>query len=169
MCFWAELRFCLFLLPMDKICSFFGHRDIVLDLSDEVEQAVEKAINEYGITAFYVGDRGEFDRQATGVIVKLKRKYPHIKLILVLPYFTNKLNEYKELYEKEYDSVIIPSELMGAHPKSAITKRNKIMVDDSQLIICYINRNYGGAYTAVKYAEKQNKKILYIDNFYFVC
>ena len=141
---------------MDKICSFFGHRDVFVDLSDELKSAVEKAITEFGITIFYVGENGDFDRMAAGAVRSSKRRYPNIKLILVLPYFTNRLNEYKKIYESDFDSIYIPSELADVHPKGAITKRNKIMVDESDLVICYITREHGGAYTSVKYAKKKN-------------
>ena len=140
---------------MDKICSFFGHRDVFVDLSDELKSAVEKAITEFGITIFYVGENGDFDRMAAGAVRSSKRRYPNIKLILVLPYFTNRLNEYKKIYESDFDSIYIPSELADVHPKGAITKRNKIMVDESDLVICYITREHGGAYTSVKYAKKK--------------
>lgn len=54
-----------------------------------------------------------------------KKKYPTIKLILVLPYITNELNENKEYYISTFDDVIIPEELMGVHYKAAIEKRNQ--------------------------------------------
>lgn len=141
---------------MDKICSFFGHRDVFVDLSDELKSAVEKAITEFGITTFYVGENGDFDRMAAGAVRSIKRRYPNIKLILVLPYFTNRINEYKEIYESDFDSIYIPSELADVHPKGAITKRNKIMVDESDLVICYITREHGGAFNAAKYSKKKN-------------
>lgn len=141
---------------MDKICSLFGHRDVYCDLKKEIIDAIEVAINEYGISTFYVGDNGDFDRMAAGAVRLIKQKYPNIKLVLVLPYFTNKLNNYKHIYESDYDSIYIPSELADVHPKSAITKRNRIMVDESDLIICYLSREHGGAYTSVNYAKKKN-------------
>ncbi len=151
-----------FFVFMEKICSFFGHRDVFYDLRNELVIEIERAITEYGITTFYVGDRGDFDRKAAGAVMSMKHKYPNIKLVLVLPYFTNKLNEYKEFYEQDYDEIFIPQELMGVHPKGAITKRNRLMVDQSDLIICYVNREFGGAYNTVKYAERKMKTIIFV-------
>ena len=48
----------------------------------------------------------------------------------------------------------------GVHPKSAITLKNRWVVDFSDLVIVYVEKSKGGAYTAMKYAEKQNKKII---------
>lgn len=150
------------LFYMRGICSFFGHREIFCDLNSELREAIEIAINEYDITTFYVGEQGSFDRIAKGVVTAMKQKYPQIRLILILPYFTNRLNQYKDIYTLEYDEIIIPSILDGIHPKGAITKRNRWMVDESQLIISYVSRSYGGAYNTVKYAIRKNKSIINI-------
>lgn len=162
---WVQLRVVPFFISMDRICSFFGHRDVFCDLSNELYKAIETAITEYSITTFYVGDRGNFDRQASGAVLAMKQKYEQIRLVLVLPYFTNKLNEYKEIYESQYDEIIIPSILDGVHPKGAITKRNRWMVNESELIISYITREFGGAYDTVKYASKRNKRIINIGKY----
>ena len=34
------------------------------------------------------------------------------------------------------------------------------MIEHSNLVIVYLERNKGGAYTAMKYAEKLNKKVI---------
>lgn len=71
--------------------------------------------------------------------------------------------EYRD-NEKEYldyyDEVEICAESSAAHPKSAIQVRNRSIVDRSDLVICCIQHKSGGAYQAVRYAEKQGKKIV---------
>ncbi len=62
--------------------------------------------------------------------------------------------------KKYYDHILIPEGVYGAHHKAAITKKNRWMVEQSDLVIAYIERALGGAYTAMKYAEKQKKKLL---------
>ena len=63
-------------------------------------------------------------------------------------------------YAELYDDIIIPPEIIGIHYKAAIKARNRWMVDNSDLIICYIIRNYGGAADAVKYARHKEKRII---------
>ncbi len=46
----------------------------------------------------------------------------------------------------------------GAHPKSAITLKNRWMIEQSDLVIVYVERDKGGAYAAMKYAENLDKK-----------
>ena len=79
-------------------------------------------------------------------------------ITLVLPYTVADI----EYYEKYYDSVIIPESLYGAHPKFAITLKNRWMIERSDLVIIYAERESGGAYAAMKYAKKLNKKIINI-------
>ena len=62
-----------------------------------------------------------------------------------------------EDFEKYYDRVDIP---ISAHPKLAITKRNEWMAEQADLVLCYIERENGGAYKAVKFAEKLGKEII---------
>ena len=79
---------------------------------------------------------------------------------LVLPYTVANL----EYYEKYYDGIIIPETVYGAHPKIAITLKNRWMVEQSELVITYVTRKKGGAYAALKYAQKRNKKIVNLGN-----
>ena len=105
---------------------------------------------------------GDFDRLFSVVVRKAKKTYPHIKLICVKPYFTNDINSNKEYYSAMYDDLIIPDELAGIHPKAAIKARNRWMVDTSNIIITYLIRNHGGAFEAVKYAQRIGKPIIQI-------
>jgi len=50
--------------------------------------------------------------------------------------------------------------LHKAHPKAAITLRNKWIIDNSELVLVYTERKEGGAYRAMKYAESLNKTVV---------
>ena len=79
-----------------------------------------------------------------------------MEITLVLPYVLKDI----EYYEKYYDEIIIPPSLQKSHPKSAITKRNKWMIENSDLILFFVEREKGGAYEALKYAKKLGKEIV---------
>ena len=53
-----------------------------------------------------------------------------------------------------YDDLIIPPELIGVHYKAAIKARNRWMIDNSDVVMVYTIREYGGAFDAMKYAIK---------------
>ncbi len=50
--------------------------------------------------------------------------------------------------------------MTGVYYKSAIKKRNRWMIDNSDAVIIFTVLNSGGAFEAEKYAEKSNKKII---------
>ena len=141
-------------------CCCFGHRELYLKIAEELDEIVENIIKQYHTVIFMTGGMGATDSQFISTVVKFRRKYPSVKLFLIMPYLTTELNESKEYYENLYDDIIIPDELMGVHYKSAIEKRNQWMVDRCDSIIDCTYRNFGGVYKAVKYAEKESKTII---------
>ncbi|MBE6550583.1 MAG: hypothetical protein E7665_00470 [Ruminococcaceae bacterium] len=142
--------------------SLFGHREIE-DLS-KMEKFLIPIVKELICTkqyvTFLIGRNGEFDEFAASIIKQLQKEYGNENndMILVLPYKVADI----EYYEKYYDSVLIPADTYGVHPKAVITVKNRWMIDRSDLVIFYVNRSKGGAYAAMKYAEKLNKDIINI-------
>lgn len=144
-------------------CTFAGHREVYAAYLDEkLEQAIEELLKQDREFIFYTGGMGGFDAKCASAVRAAKRRHPDldIRLHLILPYMMQKLNENKDYYEKAFDSIIIPFELTGAHYKSAITKRNRWMIDASDYLIAFVYRDFGGAYTTLKYARRCGKKII---------
>ena len=148
---------------MIKACCGFGHRTILKNIEKSLFTAVLPAAQE-GCKTFYIGAMGDFDTQFSSAVRKLQNQFPDIKLICVKPYFTNDINSNKDYYAAMYNDIIIPPAIIGVHHKRAITARNRWMVDNSDLIISYTVRDYGGAADAVKYAKRMYKKIISISD-----
>jgi len=145
------------------VCTFAGHREVYqANISEMLDEAIFKIINTDDNFRFLVGGMGEFDGMCSSVVRRAKREYPNkeIRLELVLPYLTHELNENKLYYETSFDDVVIPIELAGVHYKSAITKRNRWMVEQSDWLIAFIYRDFGGAYTTLRYAENKGLQII---------
>ena len=73
---------------------------------------------------------------------------------------TKDINEVGDYLFTLYDDIIIPTELAGVHYKSIITKRNQLIINWCDEIVGYNRRRYGGAYRAIKYAEKQGIEVI---------
>ena len=101
---------------------------------------------------------GEFDIYAATVVKRVQNAMgkANNEFICVLPYPEKDM----EYYEEYYDNVMIPECIGRTHPKGAITKRNRWMVEQADLFICYVEREEGGAYTALKYAKKLEKEVI---------
>ena len=144
-----------------KACCGFGHRYVFENLISKLDNAVGEAITQ-GCELFYTGAMGDFDSLFSSGVRSAKKVYPHIKLIGVKPYFTNDINTDKDYYAALYDDIIIPDELAGIHPKAAIKARNRWMIDKSDIVLIYTVRNFGGAYEAKRYAERNGKRLIKI-------
>ena len=72
----------------NRTCCFTSHRSIPeqerKNIQKRLEEELEKLILK-GVYCFGAGGALGFDTMASQAILKLKRKYPHINLILVLP------------------------------------------------------------------------------------
>ena len=144
-----------------KACCGFGHRNVFENISSKLDNAVEEAITQ-GCEIFYTGAMGDFDSLFSSAVRSAKKVYPHIKLIGVKPYFTNDINTDKDYYAALYDDIIIPDELAGIHPKAVIKARNRWIIDNSDIVLIYTVRNFGGAYEAKRFAERNGKRLIKI-------
>ena len=145
------------------VCAFAGHREAYSpDLDQRVTAAIEDVLKSDNSFVFYTGDMGEFDKKCSSAVRAAKRRHREldIKLVLVLPYMTNRLNTDKEFYETYYDDITVPIESQAVHYKAAITQRNHWMVEQSDYLIAYVRRDYGGAYTTLRYANRLKKSII---------
>lgn len=140
--------------------SLFGHRKLTnIHLLDKrLTVILQDILNSHPYVSFLIGRNGEFDEYAASVIKATQKRIGKEKsdLTLVLPYIVARISD----YEHYYDNIIIPDCLYNAHPKSAITLKNRWMIEKSDLVIVYVEKNNGGAHTALSYAEKINKKII---------
>ena len=140
--------------------AFIGHREIHghYRLEEEIEKIVKDKLYEKEYVEFYVGRNGDFDISAASAIKRAQKNVgrQNSSIILVRPY-PMKDDEY---CEKFYDEVHYPVD-SKVHPKAAIIKRNKWMIENAQLLIAFVEEDRkGGALTTLKYAEKQGVEIV---------
>lgn len=140
------------------IVTFCGHRDI----SDRdgvqvwLEQCIEQLILE-GATEFYLGGYGAFDSMVKATVWKLKRKYPSIRSILILPYPDKRIDA------SCYDESIYPP-LETVPRRYCILRRNEWMVQRADVVVAYVRHDWGGAATTLQYAQRKEKRILQYGN-----
>ena len=144
----------------DYFVTFFGHRDIYnfKEVEKQLYEIICRILQIHPFVVFYIGRNGDFDVHAASVLKRARKDMENEdnEIICVLPYNISDI----EYYEKYYDEVFIPECIEKTHPKGAITKRNKWMVEQADLVICYVERNKGGAYAAMKYARSLGKKTI---------
>ena len=147
---------------MDKICSFFGHRQITNgeELRKRVTLLVEKLIVGKGYSIFLFGGWGEFDELCYNTVSHLKEKYPKIKRVYCVhdeKYLLEcKRPEYLRTTDYE-EYIYLP--LSFDYWYTRIYYRNCEMIERSDYIIFYAEKKRdSGAYKALEYAQRRKKE-----------
>ena len=123
-------------------------------------------MTEYGITNFISGMALGVDLDFAETVLKLRNDFP-ITLECAIPCPNQRLNwdvKDKLRYDsilKRADNVKLVSERYTAE---CMLKRNRYMVDKSELIIAVFNGiKKGGTWYTINYAKKENKVIVLIE------
>ena len=137
--------------------ALFGNRELTNGLT--IERYLENKLSELAASHAHltvlVGRNGEFDLLASSVVRRLQARIGRERCIhtLVLPYPTKELLENKESYTAYYDDIRIDTEVQTAHFKTAITIRNRRMIEEADLVVVWAEHP-GGADNAYRYAQK---------------
>ena len=134
--------------------TFCGHSQITKE--DKIAswlRTVTQSLIEQGATTFFLGGYGEFDSLAASILREQKKKYPQIKLVLVLAYLNTGKNT------SGYDSTVYPP-LETVPRRFAISHRNRWMVEASDVVVAYVLHDRGGAATTLRCAKQKKKQII---------
>jgi len=151
-----------------KTCCFTGHRKIPVSeygiLKSKLKDVIISLI-ERGVIYFGAGGGLGFDTLAAETILELKTEYPIIKLILVLPCENQTYNwNVKDIkifndIKSKCDKYVYISK---NYTRDCMFKRNRHLVDNSSVCVCYKNKDSGGTAYTVRYAEEKKLEIINI-------
>ena len=81
-----------------KACTFFGHRDSPETIKPKIRAAVIDLIENHGVTMFYVGNQGNFDRMVRSVLKEVTTAYPEAGYAVALAYMpsTTKVDDFSD-------------------------------------------------------------------------
>ena len=133
-------------------CTFFGHRDAYGLDREKLLATIEEQIRQ-GTDVFYVGNQGQFDATVYSCLKQLRFKYPHIHIAVVLAYLPVESRAGEDLTDAMYPEI-------EGHPKFAVERRNRWMLDHAQQCICYVEHTWGGAYKFAKLAKKRGLSLI---------
>lgn len=150
----------------EKTCCFTGHRYIPTEKKEIISQKLEAELRiliEKGYTAFAAGGALGFDTIAAKTVLKLKKEFDHIELILILPCMDQtKKWSYDDAYEYEMlkfyaDEIHFIEERYTA---GCYQKRNRALVDASSMCIAYLQNSSGGTAYTCNYAKRKGIKVI---------
>ena len=135
-------------------CTFFGHRDCPDNIGVKLREEIERLITRHGVSAFYVGTQGAFDRLAYSALCDVRKRYD-IKVYRVLAYMPKP-------GDIDTADTVLPEGIENTHPHYAIVKRNEWMLNRCEFVIAYVTHISDGSYKFVKAAEKMGKMLIYL-------
>ena len=134
--------------------TFFGHKDTPKEIETTLRATLVDLIENHGATEFYVGNNGNFDTMVHRQLEELSQVYP-ITYSVVLAYLPTKKSEYED-----HSNTILPEGIETVPKRFAISYRNKWMVEQSDIVVTYVARTYGGAWQFKAMAERQGKTVI---------
>ena len=150
----------------DYTCCFTGHRALPPEERGAIAYQLERTVImliQAGIRFFGAGGARGFDTLAAQTILKLQRKYPHIRLILVLPCLSQ-TQGWRDEDIKVYESIKTAADKVTytseKYTQGCMHKRNRHLVDHSSICVCYLTEDRGGTAYTVNYAKKQGLKVI---------
>ena len=140
-------------------CTFFGHSDCPETIRPNLQAVLIDLIVNQNIEMFYVGNQGQFDAIVRNVLRVLKMDYPSINYAVVLAYMPGKKSEYED-----HSDTMIPEGIEMVHPRYAISWRNNWMLRQSEYVVTYITRTWGGAAQYAAKAKRLKKNVINLHN-----
>ena len=141
---------------MPFVLLLLQHRDAPPGIKSSLRQVILDLIERQGVKQFYVGNQGGFDAMVRTLLAEFELTCG-IRYEVVLAYMPKKEDP---LYDPNH--TVLPEGIEAVPPRFAIEYRNKWMIDQSDIVITYVHRSFGGAAKFKKLAEKRNKMVIQI-------
>ena len=146
---------------IERVCTFFGHRDAPDTVVPLLEQAIVSLIQNESVSYFLLGNQGGFDGKVRRVLKKLQEQYPYIQYNVVLAYMPGERNEFDIT---DYTDTIFPEGLESVPRRFAIARRNDWMLKRADFVITYVLHRGGGAAQFAEKAIRQGKTVINLAN-----
>lgn len=140
------------------IIAFFGHKDY--KTGQKVQNRLYNLICDVAQNndvEFWLGGYGNFDREALHCCKRYKQQHNNAKLVFVTPYLDEKYLSNK-IDKNVYDEIVLGAD--ESPKRYSIAERNKFIVKNADIVFCFVERCFGGAFTSRNYALKLNKKVI---------
>ena len=118
-----------------KSCFFIGHREASDAIYPKLLAAVRQHIVDFHVSEFVVGHYGRFDCLAARAVIEIKREFPEVSLLMLIPYHPV---EAPIEPPKGFDGTFYPPGMESVPRQFAIVRANRYMLNHSDFLIAYV-------------------------------
>lgn len=143
-------------------CAFSGHRVLKSDFDNQLLFRVIEDLIKTGTEEFLCGMARGFDLAAAQCVLELKSKYD-IRLKACIPCSTQSESFSKrdrEIYNNVLENCDEKVILSENYFRGCMQVRNRYLVENCDVLVCYLREDSGGTFYTFKYAEELEKKIV---------
>lgn len=145
---------------MEK-CAFSGHRAIAADVVTPLCALLRRAIAyayEKGCRTFYCGGAVGFDTYAAKEVILFRIKHPDVRLVLLLP-CADQADAFSAHQRAAYDYILSEADeahiLSEVYHRGCMQMRNRALVENADMLICYVGRESGGSAQTMRLAREK--------------
>ena len=142
-------------------CCFTGHRRVPDEdfslVSQSLRREILRLIREEGIVRFLSGGALGFDTLAAEAVLEIAADYPNVSLVIVQPcadqarsWNVDDVRRYGEIMRRANEVVT----LAPTYRPGCMQARNRYLVENSSVCVCYLTERSGGTAYTVRYAER---------------
>lgn len=145
-----------------KNCAFTGHRYSLEELDLRLLDNVILNLIKSDVKNFYCGMAVGFDIAAAESILGFKKNY-NVRLFACVP-CAGQSEGFSESNKRRYQRILNECdgviELSPSYFSGCMQARDRFLVNNCDVLVCYLRNKKGGTYYTVNYAEQKNIKII---------
>lgn len=149
-----------------KTAFFTGHRSIDTKTQEQISFVLDyllKTMVNSGITTFYAGGALGFDTIAALAVLRIKKKFPSVKLLLVLP--CKKQTKFWNADDiATYNYIVSRADgveyIADNYTSTCMHERNNRLVELGDIGVAFFEHSGGGTAYTVNHALNHDKEII---------
>ena len=149
----------------NQTACFTGHRNLKTQFVVEIESEVKKVITDLtkqGVKQYLSGGARGFDLLCAQCVLQLKKEFPNIQLIMILP-CRGQTRGWDGKDSALYQDVLAHADkvicLAKEYYDGCMLDRNDYMIQNSDYCIAYLIQNRGGTAYTVRKAKANGLKV----------
>ena len=142
-------------------CAFSGHRVIAPEAVSPLCALLRRAIAyayEEGCRSFFCGGAVGFDTYAAKEVILFRIKHPDVRLILLIP-CADQAEGFSAHQRVAYDYILSEADeaviLSDSYHRGCMQRRNRALVENADMLICYVGKNTGGSAQTMRLAKEK--------------